>query len=137
LQTVIQNRKSKKSRGDYMSFKSIYIISIGNFRLVYSLDTKIKKFEYLSYKQYKVINTIYQLVKFNVILKLYVSNRLKESVYSINDNVNIIMKAKSLLEMRIFSDTVYINDIDASILQTYIERFLQKIDFIEQESIPN
>lgn len=118
--------------------KQLYIIPVNNFHIVYSRSGGIK-FEYLSYKQYRVINTIYQLVKLNVILKLYVSNRLKENVYIIKEDMfSVIAKAEknkvNILELRIFNDTVYLNDIDASIFQIYIERFLQKIDFINQKS---
>jgi len=71
---------------------------------------------------------------------MYVSNRLNENVYSIKENVNIIAKAekrKSLLELIIFDETIYINDIDASILSTYIERFLQKVNLLGQEETPD
>lgn len=121
--------------------KQLYVIHVNNFHIVYSYSKSGGiKFEYLSYKKYKAVNTLYELIKLNVLLKLYVSNRLNENVYSIKENVNIIAKAekrKSLLELRIFDETIYINDIDASILSTYIERFLQKVNLLGQEEIPD
>lgn len=121
--------------------KQLYVIPVNNFHIVYLYSKKDGiKFEYLSYKKYKVVNTLYELIKLNVLLKMYVSNRLNENVYSIKENVNIIAKAekrKSLLELRIFDETIYINDIDASILSTYIERFLQKVNLLGQEETPD
>ena len=123
------------------SDKYYYNINIGDFNLIYYNEYKKIKFDCLAYKQYKLIDKIYQLVRLNVILKLFVSNRLKENVYRFKDMFSIISKAEknkiNMLELRIYNDTVYLSDIDASILQTYIERFLQKIDFIDQESIPD
>ncbi len=123
------------------SDKYYYNINIGDFNLIYYDEYKKRKFDCLAYKQYKLIDKIYQLVRLNVILKLFVSNRLKENVYRFKDMFSIISKAEknkiNMLELRIYNDTVYSSDIDASILQTYIERFLQKIDFIDQESIPD
>jgi|GEM_PF-2164118 hypothetical protein len=105
-------------------------ISKGKFKLTYNEQNKSLAFNSLDSGELELIADIDELIKFNVILKFFINSKLKENTYHISDRFYVDAQATNnkiyFLELTILKKIIKINDIEASVLQTYIDKFLQR-----------
>jgi len=105
-------------------------ISKGKFKLTYDEQNKSLAFNSLDSGEFKLITNIDELIKFNVILKFFTNSKLKENIYHISNNFYIDAQATNnkinFLRLIVLKKIIEINDIEASVLQTYIDKFLQR-----------
>jgi len=121
----------RKLKGDYM------IISINKqFAFVFEKNIIDKKERYdfisLLYNDLRLIEYVDQLIKFNVILNFFINNKLREGTYHINNNFFINAQSEKgkiqLLQLVHSTLKIEINQVDAAIINIYLNRFIQKID---------
>ncbi|NBJ17078.1 MAG: hypothetical protein FNP40_16270 [Dehalobacter sp. 4CP] len=100
------------------------------FKLAYDEQNKSLVFNFLGSGDLKLIANIDDLIKFNAILKFFINSKLKENTYHISDCFCIDAQATRnkiyFLKLTILKKIIEINNIEASMLQTYIDKFLQR-----------
>jgi hypothetical protein len=104
----------------------------------------LERDKYNRIRPVKLLTGIEQLVKLNAILKFYVSNRVDDDVYKFSDAFHVkIEREKGKIKGISFvistkSSPVYIDKVDASILQFAIDKLLQRVGFFSLgETITN